>query len=90
LQDSNYARLTKEARAHNLARPIKEAKALDVKGINSKNTIIVHILKGSPIKGKSRIDLISRTNFTSRIDLTTLRRKDKIKAKKVDRAKSRD
>jgi hypothetical protein len=72
LQDPDNARLTKEARAQNdLARPIKEAKAPDVK-IDSKNTIIVHILKGSPIKGKSRIIC---TNFTSHINLTTLRRK---------------
>jgi hypothetical protein len=92
LQDPNNARFTKEARANDLACPIKEAKALDVKGINSKNTIIVHIPKGSnPVKGsKSCIDLTSRTNFTSRINLTTLRKKDKIKAKKADRAKSRD
>jgi hypothetical protein len=90
LQDSDYARLTKEARAHDLARPIKEARALDVKGINSENTIIVHILKGSLVEGKSRIDLTSCTDFTSYIDLTTLRKKDKIKAKKADGAKSRD
>jgi hypothetical protein len=90
LQDSNYARPTKEARAYNLACPIKEAKALDVKGINSKNTIIVHIPKGSPIKGKSRTNLTSYIDFTSRINLTALRKKDKIKAKKANRAKSRD
>jgi hypothetical protein len=46
LQDSNYACLTKEAKANNPARPIKEARALDVE-IDSKNTIIVHILKGA-------------------------------------------
>jgi hypothetical protein len=90
LQDSDYARPTKEARAQNdLACPIKEAKALDVKGINSKNTIIMHIPKGSNlVKGsKSRIICI---NFTSYIDLTILRKKDKIKAKKANRAKLRD
>ena len=57
MQDSNYARLTKEARAHDLARPIKEARALDVKGINFKNIIIVEtLIKGSnPVRGsKSR------------------------------------
>jgi hypothetical protein len=71
LQDSNYACPTKEARAHDLARLIKEAKAPNVK-IDSKNTIIVHILKGSLVKGKSRT---IRINFTSRINLTTLRKK---------------
>jgi hypothetical protein len=87
LQDPNNTRPTKEAKAQNdLARPIKEAKALDVK-TDSKNTIIVHILKGSFIEGKSRTIY---TNFTSRIDLTALRKKDKIKAKKANRAKLRD
>jgi hypothetical protein len=90
LQDSNYARLTKEAKAHDLARPIKEARALDVKGINSKNTIIVHILEGSPIEGKSRTNLTSCIDFTSCIDLTALRRKDRIKAKKANGVESRD
>jgi hypothetical protein len=71
LQDFNHARPTKEAKAHDLARPIKEAKALDVK-IDSKNTIIVHIPKGSPVEGKSRTICI---DFTSRIDLTALRKK---------------
>jgi hypothetical protein len=79
LQDLNNACLTKEARANDLARPIKEAKALDVK-INSKNTIIVE----TPKEGSSRI------NFTSRINLIALRKKDKIKAKKANRAKSKD
>jgi hypothetical protein len=88
LQDSNYARLTKEARAQNdLARPIKEARAPDVKGINFENTIIVHILKGSLIEGKSCTICI---DFTSCINLTALRRKDRIKAKKADGAKLRD
>jgi hypothetical protein len=73
LQDSNHTRPTKEAKAHNLARPIKEAKAPDIK-TNSKNTIIVHIPKGSPIKGKSRT---IRTNFTSCTNLTALRKKGK-------------
>jgi hypothetical protein len=83
LQDSNYARLTKEARAQNdLARPIKEAKALDVKGINFKNTIIVHIPKGSPIKGKS---CTICTNFTNYKKVT-----NKIKAKKANGAELRD
>ena len=71
MQDSNYACPTKEARAHDLACLIKEAKAPNVK-IDSKNTIIVHILKGSLVKGKSRT---IRINFTSRINLTTLRKK---------------
>jgi hypothetical protein len=87
LQDSNHARPTKEARAQNdLACPIKEARALDIE-IDSKNTIIVYIPKGSPIEGKSRTIC---TDFTSRINLTTLRKKDKIKAKKANKAKSRD
>ena len=95
MQDFDYARLTKEARAHNLARFTKEAKALDIKGINSKNTIIVHILKGSNlVKGsKSRtiyINFTSYINLTSCIDLTALRRKDKIKARKANGAKSRN
>ena len=88
LQDFDHARLTKEARAQNdLARPIKEARALDVKRINSKNTIIVHTPKGSPIEGKS---CTICTNFTSYISFTTLRKKDKVKAKKANKAKSRD
>ena len=89
MQDPNNARLTKEARANDLACLIKEAKALDVKGINSKNTIIVHIPKGSNLVGGSK----SRTiciDFTSCINLTTLRKKDKIKAKKANKAKLRD
>jgi hypothetical protein len=92
LQDPNNACLTKEARANDLARLIKEAKALDVKGINSKNTIIVHIPKGSNLVGgsKSRTNLISYIDFTSRINFTALRKKDKIKAKKANRAESRD
>jgi hypothetical protein len=92
LQDPNNARLIEEARANDPARPIKEARALDVKGINFENTIIVHILEGSNLVGgsKSRIDLTSRTDFTSYIDLTALRRKDRIKARKADGAKSRD
>ena len=93
MQDFDYACPTKEARAQNdLACPIKEARALDVKGINSKNTIIVHIPKGSnPVGGsKSRIDLTSYIDFTSRTNLTALRKKDKIKAKKANGAKSRD
>jgi hypothetical protein len=88
LQDFDHTRPTKEARAQNdLARPIKEAKALDVKGINSKNTIIVHILKGSLVEGKS---CTICTDFTSCIDLTALRKKDRIKAKKADKAELRD
>jgi hypothetical protein len=83
LQDSNHACLTKEARAqNNLACPIKEAKALNVKGINSKNTIIVHILEGSPVKGKSRTICINFINYKKVTD--------KIKAKKANRAKLRD
>ena len=38
----------------------------------------------TPREGSSRI------NLTSRIDLTALRRKDKIKARKADKAKLRD
>jgi hypothetical protein len=87
LQDFDHACLTKEARAQNdLARPIKEARAPDVE-TDSKNTIIVHIPEGSLIKGKSCTICI---DFTSCIDLITLRRKDRIKARKVDRAESRD
>jgi hypothetical protein len=68
LQDLDNACPTKEAKANDLARLIEEARALDVKGINSKNTIIVHILKGSnPVRGsKSRIDLTSYIDFTNR------------------------
>ena len=90
MQDSDHACPTKEARAQNdLARPIKEARALDVKGINSENTIIVHILEGSLIEGKSRT---IRIDFTSCIDLTALRRKGEnwIKARKADGAELRD
>jgi hypothetical protein len=81
LQDSNYARPTKEARAQNdLARPIKEARAPDVE-IDSKKTIIVHIPKGSNLVGGSK----SRTDFTNR-----KKGKNWIKAKKADEAKLRD
>jgi hypothetical protein len=92
LQDLDNACPTKEARANDLACPIKEAKALDVEGINSKNTIIMHILKGSNLVGgsKSRINLTSRIDFTSYINLTALRKKDKIKARKANGAKLRD
>ena len=87
MQDFNHARLTKEARAQNdLARPIKEARAPNVK-TDSKNTIIVHILEGSnPVRGsKSCTNLTSRTNFTN-----CKKGKNWIKAKKADKAKSRD
>jgi hypothetical protein len=87
LQDPDNACLIEEARANDLACPIEEARAPDVKGINSKNTIIVHIPEGSPVEGKSRMICI---DFTSYIDLTALRRKDKIKARKVDGAELRD
>jgi hypothetical protein len=92
LQDLDNARLTKEAKANDLACLIKEAKALDVKGINSKNTIIVYIFKGSNlVKGsKSRINLTSHIDFTSYIDLIALRKKDKIKAKKANGVELRD
>jgi hypothetical protein len=75
LQDSNYARFT------------KEAKALDVKGINFKNTIIVHIFKGSNLVegSKSCIDLTSCIDFTNR-----KKGENWIKAKKANRAKLRD
>ena len=88
MQDSNHARLTKEARAHDLACPIKEARVLDVK-IDSKNTIIVHILKGSNLVKGSKSRTI-RINFTSCINLIALRKKDKIKARKANGAKLRD
>ena len=90
MQNPNNACPFKEAKANDLARFIKEAKALDIKGINSKNTIIVETpIEGSnPIRGsKSRTIYI---DFTSCIDLTALRKKDRIKAKKADKAKSRD
>ena len=75
MQDLNNACLTKEARANDLARPIKEAKALDVK-INSKNTIIVETpIKGSnPIRGSKSYTIC--INLTSRINFTTSRNKD--------------
>ena len=62
MQDSNYACPTKEARAYDLACLAKEAKALVVKGINSKNIIIVETpIKGSnPIQGSK-----SRTIYTN-------------------------
>jgi len=83
LQDFNHACPIKEARAQNdLACPIKEARALEVEGIDSKNTIIVDIPKGSPIEGNSRT--IRRINYTAS------RNKDWIKAKKADGAKLRD
>jgi hypothetical protein len=89
LQNSNHACLTKKAKAYNLACLTKEAKALDIKGINSENTIIAHILKGSnPVKGSKSCTIC--INFTSCINLITLRKKDKIKAKKANRAKSKD
>jgi len=68
LQDLDFACPIKEAKADDLARPTKEAKALEVEGIDSKNTIIVDIPKGSPIEGNSRT--------IRRIDYTTLRNKD--------------
>ena len=86
MQDFDYARFTKEARAHDLACLTKEAKALDVK-IDFKNTIIVNIPKRSPIKGKSRTIYI---DFTSYINLIALHKKDKIKAKKANRVKLKD
>ena len=86
MQDFDYARFTKEARAHDLACLTKEAKALDVK-IDFKNTIIVNIPKRSPIKGKSRTICI---DFTSCINLTALRRKDRIKARKANGVELRD
>jgi hypothetical protein len=89
LQDFDHARLTKEARAqNNLACPIKETRALNVE-TNSENTIIVHILKGSNLVESSKSRTI-HIDFTSCTNLTALRRKDKIKAKKADGAKSRD
>ena len=86
MQDPNNARLTKEAKANNLTRLIKEAKALDVKGINFENTIIVYIPKGSNLVKGSKI----RIDFTSYINLTALRKKDRIKAKKANGVESRD
>jgi len=89
LQDFNYACPTKEAKAHDLACLAKEAKALDVRGINSKNTIILYIFERSNLVKGSKSCTIC-IDFTSYIDLTTLRKKDKIKAKKANRAKLRD
>jgi hypothetical protein len=88
LYDSNHARPTKEARAYDLARPIEEARALDVE-IDSENTIIVHIPKGSLVEGKS---CTICTDFTSCINLTALRKKGEnwIKAKKADKVELRD
>ena len=83
MQDFDHARPTKEARAQNdLARPIEEAKAPEVEGIDFENTIIVDIPKGSPIEGNSRT--------IRRIDYTTSRNKDWIKARKADGAELRD
>ena len=52
----------------------------------------MHIFKGSNlIRGsKSRINLTSCIDFIGCIDFTALRKKDKIKAKKANRAKLRD
>jgi hypothetical protein len=62
--------------------PIKEARASDVKGINSENTIIVHILKGSLVEGKS---------YTIRINFINCKKViDKIKAKKANGVKLKD
>ena len=90
MQNPNNACPFKEAKANDLARLIKEAKALDIKGINSKNTIIVETpIKGSnPIRGSKSYTIC--INFTSRIDLIALRKEDKIKAKKANKAKLRD
>jgi hypothetical protein len=85
LQDFNYTCPIKEARAHDLACPIKEAKALNIK-IDSKNTIIIYIFKGSNLVKGSK----SHINLTSYINFIALRKKDKIKAKKANRAKLRD
>jgi hypothetical protein len=86
LQDPDNACPTKEARANDPACLIEEARAPDVEGINSENTIIVHIPEGSNLVGGSK----SRIDLTSRIDLIALRRKDRIKARKADGAESRD
>jgi hypothetical protein len=83
LQDFDNACLTEEARAQNdLACPIKEARALIVEGINFENTIIVDILKGSLVKGKSYTIYTNFTNCKKVID--------RIKAKKADGAESKD
>jgi len=79
LQDLNNACPIKEAKANDLACLIKEAKALNIE-IDSKNTIIVE----TPKEGNSRID------FTSCINFTTLRKKDKIKAKKANGVELKD
>jgi hypothetical protein len=52
----------------------------------------VHILKGSNLVGGSRscIDLTSYIDFISCIDLTALRKKDRIKAKKADGVELKD
>jgi hypothetical protein len=82
LQDPDNACPTKEARANDPACLIEEARAPDVEGINSENTIIVHIPKGSPIEGRSRTIC---TDFTNRKKVT-----DRIKARKADGAELRD
>ena len=76
MQNPNNACPFKEAKANDLARLIKEAKALDIKGINSKNTIIVETpIKGSnPIRGSKSYTIC--INLTSRINFTTSRNKD--------------
>jgi hypothetical protein len=90
LQDSNYARPIKEARAYNLACLAKEAKALDIKGINSENTIIIYILKRSNLVKGSKSYIIY-TNFTSYINFTNCKKgKNWIKARKADKAELRD
>ena len=64
MQDSDHARLTKEARAQNdLARPIKEARAPEVEGIDSETTIIVDIPKGSNLAKGSKSCTIRRINY---------------------------
>jgi hypothetical protein len=71
------------------ARSIKEAKALEVEEINSKNTIIVETpVEGNPIRGSNPI---KGSNSPLEGEYTNLRKKDKnrIKAKKANRAKSK-
>ena len=79
MQNPNNACPFKEAKANDLARLIKEAKALDVK-TDSKTTIIIE----TPGEGSNRI------NLTSYINLITLRKKDKIKAKKANGVELKD
>jgi hypothetical protein len=89
LQNFNYTCLIKDAKANNLAYFIKKAKALNVKRIDSKNTIIVKTpIKGNIVKGSNFIKCSK--SYISYINFITLCKKDKIKAKKANGAKSKE